>query len=110
MDATGKAHGFRDRLGEVAKQPRHFVCWLEITLRIGLETFADSVDGRLLPDAGEHILQGAARGMVVQHLVGCEQRHLCRHGDVIEPRQAAPVIAAIDEACGEPHAIGTAIF
>ena len=109
MDAVGKADGFRDRLGEVAKQPRHFIRWLEITLRIGLKTFADHVDGRLLPDTGQHILQGAARGMVVQHLVGGEQRHLCRHGDVIEPHQAAPVIAAIDEACREPHAIGAAI-
>ena len=74
-DATGKAHGFRDRLRQVAKQPRHFVRRLEIALGIGLEPPADGVDGGLLADAGEHILQRTAGGMVVQHLVGRQQRH-----------------------------------
>ena len=69
-DAACKPHGFRDRLRRIAKQPCHFIRRLEIALRVGFKTLADCLDGRLLANAGEDILQGAARGMVIQHLVG----------------------------------------
>ena len=74
-DAAGKAHGFRDRLRQIAKQPRHFMRRLQMALGIGFKPPADGVDGGLLADAGQDILQRAARGMVVQHLVGRQQRH-----------------------------------
>ncbi len=107
-NAAGKAHGFRDRLGELAKQPRHFMGRLEVTFSIGLQTFADGVDGGLLADTSQHILQRPARGMVVQHLVGGEQPHLCACREMMQPRQPALVVAAIEQACGEPDAIGFA--
>ena len=40
-----------------------------------VDALADGVDGRLLADAGQNILQGAARGMVIQHFIGRQQRH-----------------------------------
>ncbi len=110
VDAAGKAHGLADGLRKIAKQPRHFIRRLEIAFRIGLKAFADDVDRGLLPDAGQHILQRAARGMVVQHLVGGEHRHFSFCGEVMQPRQAAPVIAAIKQTCREPYAIGAAIL
>ena len=110
VDAVGKAHGFRDRLRQIAKQPRHFVRRLEIAFRIGLQPLADRLDRGLFADAGEHILQRTARGMVIQHLVGREQRHVGLCGEVMQPRQTALVVAAIEQACGEPHAIGAAIL
>ena len=109
VDAVGKAHGFRDRLGEIAEQPRHFMRGLQMALGIGLEPLADRLDRRLLADAGQHILQRTARGMVVQHLVGREQRHLGRRREPMQPRQTAPVVAAIEQACGKPHAVGAAV-
>ena len=107
-NAPGKAHGFRDRLGQFAKQPRHFAGRLQVTLGIGFQPAADRVDRRLLADAGQHVLQPAAGGMVVQHLVGREQRHLGGERQTMQPRQPAPVVAAIDQAGGEPDAIGPA--
>ena len=54
------------------------------------------------------ILQRPARGMVIQHVVGREQRHAGGRRDPLQPRQAAPVVAAIEQAGGKPHAIGAA--
>ena len=108
-DAVGKAHGFRDRLRQVAEQPRHFVRRLQMALGIGLEPPADGVDRRLLADTGQHVLQRPAGGMVVQHLVGREQRHFCRARQAMQPRQPALVVAAIEQACRKPDAIGAAV-
>ena len=109
-DAAGKPHGFRDRLRQVAEQPRHFIRGLEMTFGIGFQAPANGLDGGLLANAGQDILQGSARRMVIQHLVGGEQRHACRDGEPVQPHQAAPVIAAIQQACRKPHAIGAAML
>ena len=92
----------------IAKQPRHFIRGLEIAFRIGFKTLADGVDGGLLANAGQNILQRAARGMVIQHLVGRQQRHAGGRGDAMEPHQTAPVVAAIQQARRKPHPIGAA--
>src|SRR5207302_3777848 len=57
-DAVRKSYGLRDRLRHIAKQPRHLLRRLEIALRIGLQTLANGLDGRLFANAGENILQG----------------------------------------------------
>jgi hypothetical protein len=83
-DAAGKAHGLRDRLGQVAEQPCHFAGRLQIAIGIGLEPAADRVNRGLLADTGQHVLQPAAGGMVVQHLVGREQRNFYRERDAMQ--------------------------
>ena len=83
---------------------------LQMALGIGLQPGGRRLDGGLLADAGQHVLQRAARGMMVQHLVGREQRHLRREREAMQPRQTAPVVAAIEQAGGEPHAIGALCF
>ncbi len=105
MDTIGKPHGFRNRLRDVAKQPRHFPGRLEIAFRIGFQTLADGIDGGLLANAGQDILQGAARGMMIQYLVGRQQRHAGRRGDAMKPHEPAPVVAAVQQARRKPHAI-----
>ena len=77
---------------------------------IGFKPPADRLDGGLLADTGQHILQRAARGVVIQHLVGREQRHMGRWRDAMQPRQTALVVAAIEQARGKPHAIGAALL
>jgi len=94
-NAAGKPHGLCDCLREVAKQPRHFSRRLEVALRIGLKTLADGVDGGLLANAGQDILQRTARGMMIQHLVGRQQRHAGGRGDAMQPHQATPVVPTI---------------
>ena len=46
--------------------------------------------------------------MVIQHLVGRQQRHAGGCRDPLQPRQAALVVAAIQQAGRKPHAIGAA--
>jgi hypothetical protein len=84
------------------------VSGLEIAFRIGFKTPADGVDGGLLANAAQNILQRTTRGMVIQHLVGRQQRHARRGGDAMEPHQTAPVVAAIQQAGRKPHPIGAA--
>src|SRR5262245_65008470 len=81
----------------------------QIALGIGLELLADRLDGGLLANTCQHILQWTARRMVIEHLIGGEQRHLCRYRKAMQAREAALVVAAIDEACRQPHAIGPAV-
>ena len=52
----------------------------------------------------------AAGGMVVQHLVGREQRHFCGERQTMQPRQPALVVAAVEQARGEPDAIGAGVL
>ena len=105
MNAAGKPHGFRNRFRHVPKQPRHFIRRFEVTFGIGFKALADGLDGRLLADAGEDILQGSARRLVIQHFIGREQRHAGGRGDALKPRQTAPVVAPVQQACRKPDAI-----
>ncbi len=109
-NAPGKAHGFRNRVRNIAKQPRHFAPRFQVTLGIGFEPPADGVDGGFFADARQHVLQRTAGGMVVQHLVGREQRHLGGKRDAMQTRQPAPVVAAVKEARGKPDAIGAGVL
>jgi len=109
-DAAGKAHGLCDRFGEVAEQSRHLLRRFEIALRIGFKLFADRIDRRFLANAGEHVLQRAARGVMIQHLVGRKQRHMSSQSEARKLLEAPPVITAIEQACGKPYALGTALL
>ena len=103
-NAAGKPHGFRDRLRDITKQPCHLMCRLQMAFGIGFKFFADTLNGRFLADAGEYILQGSTRGMMVQHLIGRQQGHAGGVGDALQSHQAPPVIAAIQQAGCKPDA------
>ncbi len=105
-DARSKTHGLRNRLGQVAKQPRHFVPRLQVALGIGFEPPADGVDGGFFANTGQHVLQRTAGGMVIQHLVGRQQRHFRSERDAMQSGQPTPVVAAVEQACAEPDAVG----
>ncbi len=107
-DAASKPHGFRDRLRHIAKQAHHFIRGLEIAFRICFKTLANGIDGHFLANAGENILQRAARGMVIQHLVGRQQRHAGGCGNALEPHKTALVVAAVQQAGCKPHTIRAA--
>ncbi len=109
-DAAGKAHGFGDRLRHVAKQPRHFLGRLQNAARrwprAGCPTVSMVVFSRMQVrtscsaaarrdrDTARHWSRAAARRPSVA--MRCK------------PRQTALVVAAIQQAGGEPHAIGAA--
>ena len=64
-----------DRLRIVREQPRHFSCAFQVPLGIAIEPEAGLVDGAGLADAGENILQAAARRLMVEHVVGRDERN-----------------------------------
>src|SRR5581483_2328341 len=58
----------------VGEQAGERVWALQVVLGVRLEAAAGGVDGDAFADAGEHVLQWAARGRVVEHLVGGDDR------------------------------------
>jgi hypothetical protein len=106
MDAAGEAQRLGDRIGVIAKQPRHFRRRFQMPLGIGLQQAARGFDGGLFADAADDILQHPPLMVVVQHVIGGEQRHAGRGGDALQSRQPTFVIAAMEQAGGEPDAIG----
>ncbi len=107
-DAIGEAHGFRHRFRQIAKQPRHLIRRFEISFGIGFQLLADRMNRRFLANAGEHILQRTPCGVMIQHLVGRQQRYAGRDGDAVKPGKAADIVAAIQQARREPDAVRAA--
>jgi len=70
-----------DRLRVVRKQPRHFACAFQMPLGIAMKPEARLVDGACLADAGEHILQAAARRIVIEDVVGRDEGHARGFGE-----------------------------
>ena len=105
-DAPGKADGFRNRCRMIAEQPRHLFGRLQMPFRIGIQPPTDRIDRGLFPDTGEHVLQRTAGGVMVEHLIGGEQRHFCGLRKARKLGQPAAVVAAIEQACRKPHALG----
>src|SRR5262249_1099926 len=73
------------------------------------QLLADRLDGGLLANTGQHILQRTPRWVVIEHLVGGEQRHLRCRRKTMQPCKTAPVVAAVEQTCRQPHAIGAAV-
>src|SRR5215213_9756840 len=76
-----------------------------MAFRIGFQAAAYRLNGCLLADAGEDILQGSARWMVIQHFIGRQQRHAGHLGNLAKPRETAPVIAPVQYARCKPYAL-----
>jgi hypothetical protein len=70
---------------------------------IGFEPPAGGVDGDVLADAGHDIVERAPLGRVIEHVVDGNQRDARLAGQRGKPRQAAVVVAAIENARGKPH-------
>ncbi len=87
-------------MGPWREQPRHLLRRLEVPLGIGLQQQAGPGHRGLVADRGHHVLQRAALGRVVKHIIGGEDRQaVCaRHG--IERLDPGNVVAAIEIAGG----------
>ena len=108
-ELIGECQRLLDGLRRVAEQPRHFVRRLQEALGIGGELAPGAVDGDLLADAGEHVGERAAVGVMEMHVVDRDQRHVRlarQRGKAREPRAVAP---AIEHRGGEADAAGAAV-
>ena len=68
-----------------------------MALGVGGEVIAGGGERRLLADAGEHVLQRAALGHVVEHVVGRHQRDAGALRGAGEMREAAVIAGAVGE-------------
>ena len=67
----------------------------QVALGIGCQPQARVVDCAVLPDAGQHVLQGPAFRAVIEHVVGGDHRRAGRLGQDGELRQSLQVAGAI---------------
>ena len=91
-EALGDLDGALDRMLLAAKQLQHLLDRLEMTLAIDLEPEARFRDGAFFADAGQDILQHAPVGMVIEHVIGGDERCpvlACRFRKRVEPRPLA---------------------
>ncbi len=110
--AFGDAKVRAKRLGIAAKEPGHLVRRFEVTVGMTLAAKARIVDGAIVPDAGHHILQDAARRNMEEDIVGDDGRNACARGhgrQVVEPRRVVRTpaqrqghIGVVAERLGEP--------
>ena len=83
----GKAAGVGDReraghgLLMALEEAQHLGGRLQMALGIGLEAVAGRGDGAFLANAGEDILQGTAVGMVIEDVVGGDERGFGEAGE-----------------------------
>jgi hypothetical protein len=79
--ATREFSRVGDRLRVVREQPRHFTWAFQMPLGIATKPEARLVYGARLADAGEHILQAAARRIMIEDVVGRDEGHARGFGE-----------------------------
>jgi hypothetical protein len=101
---VGDLDGAGERLFVAGEEPRYFLRRFQVPLGIGLEFQPRLVDRAFLADAGEHVLQGAAVGRVIEHGAGGDEgkTHACRQ--LRQGLDAGAIIAAIRVTGGEVEA------
>ena len=90
-----------DHVLMAAKQPRHLLRWLQMALGIGGEAIAGLSDRTAFADAGKHILQRASLGLVVENVIGCDERQPGGLAESGETNKAPCIVAAIEVVDGE---------
>ena len=98
-----EAQRFRDGVGAGAKQARHFPGRLQMPFGIGLKPRAGRLQGDMLADAGDDILQFALVGLVIERVIDRDQRHLCSRAPAsADALQAAAVFAGVKHGGRQP--------
>ena len=101
----GKPDCLGNGLGVAAEQAGHLGGRLEVSFGVGLEVEAGTLEGRVLADAGKHVLEGPACRRVVEGVSHGD------HGDAVllreglEAAQVALVVAAVVDRGAEPELV-----
>ena len=103
VEPLEEAHRLGDRFREIAEEPRHLGGTFHVPLGVGLEQPPGILQRSVLADAGEHVLQPAALGRVVEHVAQRQDGDAEAIGERGSLRQAAAVVAMIAAAGAEPH-------
>ena len=103
-DAVRERHRAGHGRRPAGEQPGHLGRTLQVALGVGLERQARLVDGGLLADAGEDVLQRAPLRTVIEHVVDRQHRRprLLRQG--VQRRQAHQIAGAVGPGRRQPRA------
>ena len=97
-DAVGQGPRRGNRMGPVCEEAAHLIGRFQVAFGIGLQEPPGAGDGHALPNAGHHVLQRAAVGGGVKHVIGGEDRQAVTLRHPVQPVDPRPVIAAIEVA------------
>ncbi len=86
--------GAGQRLRVVGEQPRHLGRRLQVALGIGLQAVAGVLDPAAFADAGDHVLERAPVGMVVERVRDRDHRGAGGRAQLGEQPEAPPLVAA----------------
>ena len=98
IEPLAKRLGRRQRLGQIAKQPRHLFRRLQIALGVAREFFSRLRERGLVTDAGEHVEQRPLRRIRKAHAIGRDNRHMERAGHIHQQRGCRRLRRATDGA------------
>ena len=93
--AFGDIHGVGQGLRMVAEEAGEFGRGLEVSFGVGGQAPAGGVDGAVLADAGQHVVEPPPSGVVLVDVSGGDEGHAVRLGQGREAGQAAVVVAAV---------------
>ncbi len=80
------------------EEPRHLGPALHVPLAVRLEPVARFRNCALLADAGEHVGERSARGIVIEHVVGGDERRAKLARKMCQLGEAALLVAAVVKA------------
>ena len=98
--------GAGDRVRVALEQARHLAGILEVAVGMALEAQAGGIDGGLQPDAGDHVLQHAAGGVVVEDVAHRDRRHPGGVGRLLH--RPEPQVLVGGEAADQGHVAAVA--
>ena len=81
---VGDSGGVGEGVRVVAEEAGEFGGGLEVALGVGLQAPAGVVDGAVLADAGERVVEAAARGVVLVDVAGGDEGEALGGGEVGE--------------------------
>ena len=87
----------RDGGLEATEEPRHFSGGLEMPLGVGLEPQACLADLAFFADAGECVLKRPAGAVVVEHVIGSDERRAATQSEARKRFDPRSVATAVEE-------------
>jgi hypothetical protein len=105
-ESLRKSQSLVDSCRMVAEQTQHFMSRLQMPLGVSFELAASAFKRGVFADAGQHILQRAARGSVIEHIVDGDEGDAGDIGCCGKGRKPATVETGIGHAGSEAGMIG----
>ncbi len=104
--AVGDFQGAGQGLRIFGEKAVHLLGWLQMPVGVALTAEAQLIDGAAVADAGDHVLQEPALGMVEQDVVGDDGQHTGLGGQVGEGVQTHGVARSPAQAKRQIHPTG----